>query len=67
MMELLMQLKALLLWTLLLVPPFALTALNLWNLFAECKRQEKTGSQTVCRTFHGNWCGRVFSSVVCVV
>ena len=39
--ELLMQLKAFLLWTLLLVPPFALTALNLWNLFAECSGKRK--------------------------
>ena len=39
--ELLMQLKAFLLWTLLLVPPFALTALNLWNLFAECSGRRK--------------------------
>lgn len=39
--ELRMQLKAFLLWTLLLVPPFALTALNLWNLFAECSGRRK--------------------------
>ena len=31
----------LLIWTLLLVPPFALTALNLWNLFAECSGKRK--------------------------
>ncbi|MFQ9855805.1 MAG: ribosomal protein S18-alanine N-acetyltransferase [Ruminococcus callidus] len=35
--------------------------------FCGVQRQEKTGSQTVCRTFHGNWCGRVFSSVLCLV
>ena len=39
--ELLMQLKAFLLWALLLVPPFVLTALNLWNLFAECSGRRK--------------------------
>lgn len=39
--ELRMQLKVFLLWTLLLVPPFALTALNLWNLFAECSGRRK--------------------------
>lgn len=31
----------LLIWTLLLVPPFVLTALNLWNLFAECSGRRK--------------------------
>ncbi|MFR3800351.1 GNAT family N-acetyltransferase [Ruminococcus sp.] len=58
--ELLMQLKAFLLWALFLVPPFVLTALNLWNLFARVQRQEKAGSQSVCRTFHGNWWAEYF-------
>ena len=44
--ELLMQLKSFLLWTLLLVPPFALTALNLWNLFAECSGRRKLASRS---------------------
>ena len=39
--ELLMQLKGFLFWTLLLVPPFVLTALNFWNLFAECSGRRK--------------------------
>ena len=56
--ELLMQLKAFLLWALLL------DCTEFVESFCGVQRQEKAGSQSVCRTFHGNWCGRVFSSVV---
>lgn len=37
----LMELKGNLIWALILIPPWVLTALNFWNLFAECSGKRK--------------------------
>lgn len=37
----LLELRGNLIWALLLIPPWVLTALNLWNLFAECSGKRK--------------------------